>query len=205
MKTFPFLTIFMIFILVTTFLRNRSTRSEHARVDEFWERENQANRARKVDLATISYYEFDGNHFPYVSSDDPELVQCEESIRSAGQKKMLNLNGLSNTDLKLKYGPQNLESLSLYDQNYTELETAIYQYGKLLYEKGYIDEAIPVLEKGIALPTDLASNFLLLAKIYQEKNAPERIEHLLPMAENYLNDFNRPRVVKSLTELQMQS
>ncbi len=183
---FPFLTGFMILIIVLAVLRARATRSEKERTDAFWEKENAANSARKVDLSTISYYEFHPEGLPAAPEQNPDLTDAYDAIMAASQKQMLNLNGISNTDLKLTYGPQNLDALTTYGDHFSELEEALLSYGTLLHEEGYLKESIAVLEKGILLPTDLTQNYIRLADYYEEAGKSTKKTDLLALAEKNL-------------------
>ena len=111
---------------------------------------------------------------------------------------MLNLNGISNTDLKLTYGPQNLDELTIYGDHFSELEEALLSYGTLLHDEGYLKEAIAVLEKGILLPTDLTQNYIRLADYYTEAGTEGKISDLLTLAEKNLNDIALSSVKRHL-------
>ncbi len=179
----------MIFIIVLAVLRARATRSEKERTDAFWEKENAANSARKADLSTLSYYEFHPESLPAAPDQHPELKEAYNAIVSASRKQMLNLNGISNTDLKLTYGPQNLDALTTYGDHFSELEETLLSYGTLLHEEGYLKEAIAVLEKGILLPTDLTQNYIRLADYYEEAGTVTKKADLLTLAEKNLNEI----------------
>ena len=196
---FPFLTAFMIFIVVTTILRTKATRDEKARTEAFWNRENEANNTRRADLSLLSYYSFPCETLP-AFPEDPELSPAYEELTSLCKKRMLNLNGLSNTDLKLKYGPQNLEELTVYGDNFAALESALLSYGKLLNEKGKRQDAEKVLEKGIALPTELMENYELLAAWYREEGADRKLQGLKSMAEANLQGYAKDAVIKALSD-----
>lgn len=198
---FPFLTAFMVFIVVLAILRARTTKNEKERSDAFWRRESEANSARKIDLSTLTYFTFDTNALPLPPEEDPELLQLHREIQAASEKKMLNLNGISNTDLKLQYGPQNLEELTVYGDNFSALENAILSYGIALHDKNHLSEAITVLEKGLLLPTDLTGNYLKLANYYEEKGTLRKIRDLITLSEKNLTGFARDSVGKHLSTI----
>ena len=194
---FPCLTVFLILLSIFAFLRRRASRSAKEREEAFWDRESAANNTRKADLDSVTYITVTPSDYPLGVCTDSEVSAHEEKLSSFQSLRMLNLNGLSNTDLKLKYGPQNLEALSNYDLNFTSYEQWIYRYGSLLAEKGFENEAIHVLEKGIGLRTDLSGNYLLLGNLYQKSGRIVGIDSLISMAEN-LSDINRASTIKKL-------
>ena len=195
---FPFLTAFMVFIIVIAILRGKTTRAQKERTDAFWNRENEANSARRVDLSTITYYSFDPSGIPAAPENDASLCAAYEEIEASSKKQMLNLNGISNTDLKLTYGPQNLDALTIYGDNYSALENAVLKYGIALHDAGYLKEAIRTLEKGIMLPTDLIQNYMKLADYYEEEGAGHKLSDLAVLAEKNLTGFALDTVLKRL-------
>ena len=190
----------MIFILVLAALRHRATTQQEERTQAFWRRENEANNTRKVDLSTVETYSFDLSTVPAWGEDDPEIAEALAKLREAAALPMMNLNGLTNTDLKLQYGPQNLDQLTVYGDNYSELETSLLAYGKLLYQKGHTEEGKKVLERGISLPTDLIENYELLAAWYRADGTPEKIAGLRSMAEQNLAPYSKAAVLRRLGE-----
>ncbi len=188
----------MIFIVVLAILRGRSTRAQEQRFRAFWDRENEANNTRRADLSQIPGFTFQADSLPRFP-EDAELMESYDRILTLSHEKMMNLNGLSNTDLKMSYGPQNLEQLTVYGDNYSALESALLSYAKLLLEKEKRTEAIAVLEKGVMMPTDLMENYTLLGQLYQEENSPHRVEGLKAMAEKNLTGYARDTVLKALT------
>lgn len=195
---FPFLTAFMVFIIVIAVLRARSTKADKERTDAFWKRENEANSVRRVDLSTITYYTFDFSGLPEAPEGNADLASAYEAITLAAEKRLLNLNGISNTDLKLTYGPQNLDELTIYGDNFSALENAVFQYGVALHDAGYLTEAIRTLEKGIALPTDLTQNYMKLADYYEENGNDRKLADLATLAEKNLTGFTLDTVLRRL-------
>ena len=55
----PFLTIFLVFVIVLTIRLQMSKRSEKDVNKEFWERELRANSVRRKDIENLPYIPFD--------------------------------------------------------------------------------------------------------------------------------------------------
>ena len=64
-----------------------------------------------------------------------------------------------------------------------ELVRNLYRYGKHLYDLNLKEEAKTVLEYGLSIGTDVSANYTLLATIYKEENAKERIDFVISQAE----------------------
>lgn len=197
---FPFLTFMMVFIITTMLIRARNSHNEKERRKEFLEREVRANSTRKVDLDTLTYLNVDPSVFPFTMDSDQESDTFSDELRAICAKRMLNLHGVSNTDLKLQYGAANLEKLTEYDDNFTDLEKWVVAYAHFLIEKDHIPEAITTLEKGVSLGSDIAENYTLLGDLYLKSDRVTGIQSLIDMTKA-LNDYNRPIAVSYLESL----
>lgn len=169
-----------VFVLLSIFalLRNRSQRSFKEKQDSFWEKEQRANLTRKQDISNLDYIKIPLDIFPSGKYADEQLASLDSELTRLSDRKILNLSGISNTDLKLKYGAANLPALSEYDTNYTTLARTIAAYGKRLAELGHRQEAIAVLEFGVACKTDISTNYTLLGSLYQENGQSDKVEQL---------------------------
>lgn len=168
----------IVLLAVFALLRNRSHRNYQEKQESFWEKEQRANLTRKQDISNLDYIEIPLDTFPCGRYKDPQLEALETELTRLGSRKILNLSGISNTDLKLKYGAANLTALSEYDMNFTSLARTIAAYGKRLAELGHTPEAIAVLEFGVSCRTDVSTNYTLLGSLYYENGHPEKAQQL---------------------------
>lgn len=182
----PLLCLPFIIILLSIFslLRNRSSNSYQEKLNAFWEKEQRANLSRRKDISNLDYIQIPLNSFPVGKFADEKLSGYEKSLAELSNKKILNLNGISNTDLKLEYGAANLPVLSEYDANFTTLARLISDYGSRLAELDYKQEAITVLEFGIACQTDVSKNYVQLYKLYEESGETSKADELAETVRN---------------------
>ena len=139
---FPFLGLFIIFLSVAAYYRKRATAQQKKVTEDFWSREDQANQIRRKDISNLPYITIPLEKFPIGISDDEELTDYENDLKTLASRKILNLSHQSNTDLKLAYGPANLPALSEYDQNYTTLLRNLVAYADCLIKNGFKSEAV---------------------------------------------------------------
>ncbi|MEG1596273.1 MAG: hypothetical protein RR364_07515 [Lachnospiraceae bacterium] len=196
---FPFLALFVIFLVWFTFKRRAVSNKEEKTRNAFWERENAANATLKKDISQLEYIELPLDAFPFSLSDDPVLCECEAKVKDLAQKKILNLTGISNTQLKLDYGAGNLSILADCDQNYTSLICVLTDWGQQLHVLGFTTAAITVLEFAIDCHSDITSNYVLLSQLYQETGQAFRIQRLLDTAHQ-LNSLSRDTIIARLQE-----
>ena len=171
--------------------------------EEFWERETKANSVRKKSLDHLPYITFDFDALPTADSFSESGAQVPESLeilQNLRDKKMLNLNGISNTDLKLKYGAPNITRLSEYEENFTIFSIHIVRLAQALYDIGRKSEAKTLLEKTIVTGTDISEHYLLLARLYLEEGKPGKINDLILLAEK-LPTMMKDTILTRLKEL----
>lgn len=197
---FLFLPSILIIVLVISHNIKRSQRKELADKASFWEMESRANDTRKTDISNLPYIEIPYDKLPFYQSENPDIKYIESNILNLKDAKVLNLTGITNTDLKLNYGPANLDVLSSYDENYTTLVRNINQWGQKLYKDNEIDKATTVLEYGIKIGTDVTSTYTLLANIYISIGQTAKIDTLISTASN-LNTMSKNIIVNNLNNI----
>lgn len=198
---FPFLGLFIIFLSVAAYYRKRATAQQKKVTEDFWSREDQANQIRRKDISNLPYITIPLGKFPIGISDDEELTDYENDLKNLASRKILNLSHQSNTDLKLAYGPANLPALSEYDQNYTTLLRNLVAYADCLIKNGFEAEAVPVLEFGISIDSDIRANYTLLAGLYREQGNAAKIQELIDKAAS-LDSMMRSAILEQLHTIQ---
>lgn len=197
----PFLPIFLIFLIWLAYELRKHTRITQQERDAFWEREHNADNVRRKDISSLDYIQIPFEELPFTEHlTDSNIVKCHTELNQLKEEKILNLTGQSNTDLKLTYGPANLEQLSQYDANYTSLVSTIARWGKLLYEQHDFENAKKVLEYGISIGTDVSTNYTILGQIYLEEDCTEKIFDLLDKSED-IPSLMKNSIQTSLTNL----
>lgn len=196
----PFLASFLVFIIIITIFNRKTSKMQRKRNEEFWQREHDSNFIRKKSLDDLEYISIPFSSFPMdIATDDEVIASCHKDLESLRDEKIVNFTGYSNTDLKMEYGTANITMLSQYDQNYTLFVRTLQEWGKRLYELGYHDEALIVLEYAISTRTDISGTYYLAASIYQEKGQTDKIKHLLFVAETLQSAMKGP-IVRTLKE-----
>lgn len=192
-----FLAIFLVFIGLLTFKIKSSDRRQRKSTQQFLDLEAQANATRKKPLDSIQFLTIPLERLPMDASTDETLLEYQNSIRALSNEKIADFSGLSNTELKLKYGASNLDQVASYDQNYMQLLRLLYQWGSELYQKGLLSESKSVLEYGVACKTDISKHYTLLAEIYKTENCPRKISSLITVAES-LTCLMKPQIIQNL-------
>lgn len=195
------ISIFLILAFTSLLIRSRSSKSERMSetlTKSFWEKEREANSVRRKDISNLPYITIPLDSLPFHESSNPSIIRCQDKIRNLATLQILNLSGMTNTDLKLKYGAANLPFLINCDTYYTELVKNLYQWGKALYDENLINDSQTVLEFAVNCQTDVMSTYTLLGDIYSSQLNRDGIHNLIQT----IQDIHSPNKVSALNHLE---
>ena len=168
-----------------------TTKGINNSTEEYLEKERQANNTRKQSLDSLEYITVNVSDFPVSQySLDEHISELTEKINSLSSQKIVNLTGITNTNLKLMYGVANLNILMEYDQNFTTLCRTVFDLANAYLNLGDKQSAIICFENGVRYGTDISANYMLLADLYIESGQKDKINWLISSAES----------IKSLTK-----
>ena len=200
---------FIILIIILQFAIKRGTQNHKSRNQEFLDRESRANQVRRKDISNLNYISIPDNlplinsgneTFDKLLSNNSSMMRSYNTIMGLKDKKMLNLTGISNTDLKLSYGAANLTELTEYDDNFTTLIKAVAALGHALIDNNDSADALAYLEYGISIGTDISSNYIDLAIIYAAADRKDDIRKLKTKA-GMLKSLSRDNIIAQLDSM----
>lgn len=186
----------------------KNTGNDGQSVKNFLENEDKANATRRKDISNLPYIPVPLDTLPLniTLKDEKKQLQILEYIkelRNLSEKKILNLTGISNTELKAAYGPANLELLSLYDQTYTRYVRTLHLFASCIYEE-YPDEAVRVLEYCLSIGTDISGTFCLLGQHYLKNDDKAHFDSLYDNIPNK-ESLSGKTIVKKLDRLRTEA
>lgn len=171
--------ILLVFVIWLRYEIRVSNKFQKEASENYWQTDKESNNTRRVDISNLDYISIPVESLPMDDKKDATLNSYRDKILQLSNKKVINLTGYTNTDLKFKYGVANLSILSEYDKNYTTLVSILQKWGDRLYEKGFIQDGKSVLEFAVSCKTEVRATYRLLTKIYIELETPELISHLI--------------------------
>lgn len=156
-------------------------------IKHYLSREDAANNTRKKDITNLPYIMVPLQTLPLdITLNDEKkqskILQYIKDIQYLCDKKMLNLIGLTNTDLKEQYGPANLETLIVCDQNYSRYIRTLHLLAECIYEE-YPDKAVEIWKYCLAIGTDISGTYACLGQHYvnhQQKDAFTELYNYIP-------------------------
>ena len=195
------------FLIVSIFMAafaiaRASANSKHAaakNTKNFWDNESKANLVRKADISNLAYLVLDLSLLP-MDALLPALSHRAKELEDLTTKKIINLSMYTNTELKLMYGPANLEELSYCDGNYLSLIRLLNSIGKELIELGNVSAAKEFLSYSLSIGSDISETFTLLAGIYKSKGHDNDIDLLIKLAER-LETINKATIINKLNNI----
>lgn len=189
---FVFLASFIIFVLILNYFIRKSNQNHQNSEDGFWEREQKANFTRRQDISNLGYITI-----------PPEIIpqnlhtEAEKTLLELSSKQLLNLTGMTNTDLKLQYGAANLETLSQCDSHFTTFVRTVPVYAKELTDAGQTENARKLLEFAVSCQADSRSIYTQLADLYRQSGQSDKIQGLIDSA-NGLRSLDGPIIAEKL-------
>ncbi|MBP5160277.1 MAG: hypothetical protein ILP10_08285 [Lachnospiraceae bacterium] len=186
-----FLILFLMFCAWFFYERKKADRKTEQRTKAFWEKESEANMTLRKDTSDVPYLKVRFDELPF----DPEtgsesMRQVQDDLLALRGHSIADLSGMTNTELKLRYGTPNFNMLSEADENYNTLVTGLTRWGELLMNSGRHDDAITVLKAAISYGQRAGTVYQMLAEIYVSRGDSESSKALIADAEN----------IKSLTK-----
>lgn len=201
MIQFISISILIIFVLWLNYEIRKNNRLSNKSTDEFLKKDSQANLIRKADISDLNYISIPFDKLPLEDNPDQTINSYRDTILSHSDKKILNLSGISNIELKNKYGLANLKLLSEYDNNYTVLVAILHKWGERLYQHGSPKEALAVLETALDCKTDVHKTYELLAELYIEQGTHNKI-HLLLDNLSSTHTRDKEKLLQKLQDMQ---
>ena len=196
-----FLASIIVFCIWLAYEIRKYNKKDKKILDSFWEKEQKANATRAKSLDGLNYIEIPDKIYATLPNPLPkELEDSSKLLQHLKQSKIVNLSHITNTDLKLKYGASNLDTLSAYDQNYISLIRVLQTLSEYHYEAGNTDAARMLLEFAVSIQSDNISTYKMLAKIYCDNGEEAKLDYLISAASILPGLTQKPilRFLKSL-------
>lgn len=191
---------FMIFCVWLAFQLKKSRNLDEKAALDFWENESMANSVRKKQLEDSDYVRFPFDKLPSPESFEPNPVpECFTILTGLSDKKMVNLNGITNTEVKKRFGVANMTILTEYDANYESFVKNIYLLCQYLYDHGRKEEALMLSEETILTGSDSLSHYKLIIKLYREQGNTSGLLWLREKAE-LLHSITKGAILRALSE-----
>lgn len=176
-----------------SYLKKREAEDKRA----FWEREREADKAPTRDITDLPYINIPIDKFPLDKAENEEELSAVKKIRELTGNGILNLSDYTNTDLKLMYGPKNLDRLKACDENFLTMEKNLLTLSDARIAAGDFKNALIYLEFLSSCRSDLSSVYIDSGICLRELRMPGKIRILMEYVPS-LHLTLESKVLKSL-------
>ena len=201
---FPFFASIIVFCIWLAYEIHKHNKKNKKILDEFWKKEEKANNTRAKSLDSLNYITIPESILNCIPEPTPlELEDCKRLLEHLKGTKIVNLSHITNTDLKLKYGASNLDTLSEYDQNYISLLRVLQTLSEYFLENGNTKMARTILEFAVSVQSDNISTYKMLAQIYCDNGEESKLDYLISSA-SLLSGLTREPILRFLKSLRTE-
>lgn len=175
----------LILALIVTIFVGKDKNAQQIAEQDYWNKEHKSNFVRKKSLENLEYLTIPEDILTlHPKNPNAQALAYLQDLKDLSTLKIVNLTGISNTDLKLTYGTANITVLSEYDAHYTQMVTILQKLADCLVASEDSEQAIRVLEYAISTGSDVSKSYYLLSDLYAQAGTPEKIHNLMKQAEN---------------------
>lgn len=180
---FAFFASLIVFCIWLAYEIRKHNKKSKKSTEAFWQKEALADSARKQSLDNLDYIVLPPEILHLLDAEFPDSLQESVNfLKNSTERKIVNLSFITNTDLKLRYGAANLETLTGYDLNFTALVKHLNTVGEFFYTEGDSEKAETVLEYAVSVQSDLISTYRMLANLYVSQNNASGLDYLINTA-----------------------
>lgn len=186
---------FLIFIvLIIHLFMRRAQLGRHDDAKSLLAREREANAARKAPIGEEYFLNPDVTALPAREygeggEDGGRLEDARRRALLCAARPMIRFDPpKSNYDVKMEFGPANLEAVADYEENFRQYTAALFHWAKLLMEAGFREDAKQTLRCAVDARADQAWCYTTLAGLYADKGDAESLRALLATA-SAMNDL----------------
>ena len=171
--------------------------------DEFWKKEQDSYKTPSRPASSLEFITFPDDLPLHISTDNPQIKEYQETLVNITKNRVINLSGISNTDIRTMYGKHYMEELSKADGRFTVMCRTLNRLSEAYMELGYEKEAYRLLEFASSVGSDVREGWLTLGQHYLDTDDMDALSSLIDKAEK-LRDCSplKKDIVKWLKELQ---
>lgn len=200
----PIFFVFFIIIIVVSHIRaNRSENNLDNSQKKFWEKEQASHYVRKHDISEDDYIKGhvelipDFTEVDYENWSKPSLYKTQEQLREVATKQMINLTGMLNSDVRLKYGTGQLDLIESLENNYNNYIQGLSLLGSELANLDRKEVGKTLLEEAIHAGSDVSHTYINLSDIYNDLEDIDALKALLKKSSQ-LNSVMKAKIMKHI-------
>ncbi len=156
-------------LVINNAIRRSNIRSKKTH-DAFWEHERSSYKAPWRPTDDLERVTFPPDLPLDVPVEESSLKEYQEILKTLSGERIINLSDITNTDIRLSYGKENLPELSKADARYITLLRTLNSLASGYLRLNYRDEAKSLLEFALSAGSDIKESWLSLGRYYLEED-----------------------------------
>lgn len=183
-----FLTIFVIAVIVIQFILRRSNSNFENKKDEYLKMSQNADANIIKDSIDLPFVTPEISSLPFCEYPEEKgykkITRKQKNVITKSKLTMIKLpENFSNIDLKMKYGSNNFEKVTLYEEHFNGFHRSLFDWATELIAINKKNDAITVLSYAIDFDTNISAVFKTLADLYSENLDKKALNTLKENAE----------------------
>lgn len=174
-----YLICFFIFLAWLFYEQHKRQKAEKKVSEEFWAREEEANRTRKKDISHLPLIQVEESEIPVTDTSDEAINYYIGQLRQIIKEPMIDLSDYSNTDLKLAYGVGNFKTLSDYDEKFNTFLIILSNLARSYSRASLFDKARDTYQMAFRYGSKKVSDYTELAETYLKLDQPDQVSQLI--------------------------
>jgi hypothetical protein len=201
MERFFFFTAIILWAAAFTFFMiRRRGRANEAHMEDFNETERAANSARRKDIDPSLFFTPRLEDLPVEHGDSKAYAD----VKKLAERKMIRFETpVTNTELKLAYGPSQLEDIAQMEEHFNQFIRALIEWAEEIIENERKADALRILEYTLGLGSEFLKSYTLTADIYAASSSLDKLDELYAAAERkpFKDDSIRRRILQYIMEV----
>jgi hypothetical protein len=173
-----FAAVVLYFFVYRVVMRKRKDFVKDMRVTE-----REANSARRKEIDPSLFFTVDASALPEFDTGNKHAAKAA----SLSQTHMVHFSRpVSNVELKMSYGPGQLEIIAQYEENYQLFIRLLINWAEDCIAQGQKKEALQILEYTVSMNSEYRKSYLLAADLYRENNNETQLLNLRDTVQSRL-------------------
>ena len=200
MKLLTLTSVLLMGLVINNAIRRNNAKTKKIH-DEFWEKERSSHNAPERPTDDLNFIRFPSDLPLHLSIDDPRIREYQETLENLTKKRVINLSGISNTDIRLAYGSKNMEELSRADELFIILCRNLNALSSAYLRAGYREEACRLLQFAVSSGSDIRETWSMLGQYYLDNGNATALKLLIDRAGKLDDSLNvKKDILKSLND-----
>lgn len=187
-------------IVICSALASYHAGNDRKKIEKFLEEENKTYIKSKDVLNDIKFIKVDFSDVKFKAKSSETKGEIK-NLLSFSDMKIANYKGMTNNELKKKYGSNNFDDVLSYQTNYEDLLKQIRTTAECLIQDEDDKGAIAILNEAIDIGDDVTKSYTMLADLYAKNKMRKEMYHLVDTVKTNKN-LSQKKIMNYISKLE---